>query len=193
MPNAHLLRNLLTHSCAAEHRAGTVPNTAALTALVVLAAFAIPAHSGLLDGLGRAGEAISRSEGAVSAGQQVMSTGRQAMDAGRQTWDGRNVIPFQPPSGAAVMARDEGGPVRLIAALERGAGDPVAAGSTLVALLDQGAYFVQRQTAHVTTPQDQLLATPAQTALRCPSTCRRLHRGPSSTWLRAEYELQALA
>ncbi|WP_165836538.1 S41 family peptidase [Acidovorax sp. 99] len=131
-----------------------------MTALVVLAAFAMPAHSGLLDGLGRVGEAISRSEGAVSAGQQVISTGRQAMDAGRQTWDGRNVIPFQPPSGAAVMARDEGGPVRLIAALERGAGDPVAAGSTLVALLDQGAYFVQRQTAHVTTPQDQLLATP---------------------------------
>ena len=160
MPHARLLRNLLHHTCAANRRVGTTRPTAALIALVVCAASAMPAHSGLLDGLGRAGEAISRSEGAVSAGQQVMSTGRQAMDAGRQTWDGRNVIPFQPPSGAAVMARDEGGPVRLIAALERGAGDPVAAGSTLVALLDQGAYFVQRQTAHVTTPQDQLLATP---------------------------------
>lgn len=167
MPHARLLRNLLHHTCAADRRAGTTRPTAALIALVVCAAFGMPAHSGLLDGLGRAGEAISRSEGAVSAGQQmmstgqqVMSTGRQAMDAGRQARDSRNGIPFQPPSGPAVMARDEGGPVRIIAALERGAGDPVAAGSTLVALLDQGAYFVQRQTAHVTAPQDQLLATP---------------------------------
>lgn len=126
-----------------------------------------PVHAGLLDGLGRAGEVLSRGEGAVSAGQQmmstgqqVMSTGRQAVDAGRQAWDNRNGIPFQPPSGPAVMARDEGGPVRLIAALERGVSDPITAGSTLVALLDQGAYFVQRQAAHVTPPQDQLLATP---------------------------------
>lgn len=126
-----------------------------------------PVHAGLLDGLGRAGEVMSRGEGAVSAGQQmmstgqqVMSTGRQAVDAGRQAWDNRNGIPFQPPSGPAVMARDEGGPVRLIAALERGVSDPITAGSTLVALLDQGAYFVQRQAAHVTPPQDQLLATP---------------------------------
>ena len=104
MPHARLLRNLLHHTCAADSQAGTTGPTAALIALVVCAAFAMPAHSGLLDGLGRTGEAISRSEGAVSAGQQVMSTGRQAMDAGRQAWDSRNGIPFQPTS---CMARDQ--------------------------------------------------------------------------------------
>lgn len=132
---------------------------ALLAALALAPAWAL-AQGGILGGLGRAGEVMSRGESAVSAGQQVMSTGGQVMDAGRQAWQNRNGTPFQAPTGPAVMARDEGGPLRLIAALERGAGDSLAGGSTLVALLDQGAYFVQRQAAHVTAPQDQLIATP---------------------------------
>lgn len=125
-----------------------------------LVIFFVPVQAGLFDGLGKASEVLSRGEGAVSTGQQVMSTGRQAMDVSRQAWDNRNGVAFQAPSGVAMMARDEGGPTRLIAALERGTGDPLAGGTTLVALLDQGAYFLQRQPAHVTLPQDQLIATP---------------------------------
>ncbi|CAN7208557.1 S41 family peptidase [Acidovorax sp. LjRoot194] len=132
---------------------------AVLVALALTPLWAL-AQGGMLGNLGRAGEVMSRGESAVSTGQQVMSTGGQVMDAGRQAWNNRNGTPFQAPTGPAVMARDEGGPQRLIAALERGAGDPMAASSTLVALLDQGAYFIQRQAAHVTPPQDQLLATP---------------------------------
>lgn len=180
MPTARLLRDLPKVTCANGPSPVNVPahrHTSGLRGLWAAALLMLPlatslapvapAHAGLLDGLGRVGEVMGRGEGAVSTGQQmlstgqqVMSTGQQAMNAGRQAWDNRNGIPFQPPSGPAMMARDEGGPVRLIAALERSAGDPVAAGGTLVALLDQGAYFVQRQAAHVTPPQDQILATP---------------------------------
>ncbi len=145
-------------------RSGRVRTRRAQAAVVLATLTLTPlwalAQGGMLGNIGRAGEVMSRGESAVSTGQQVMSTGGQVMDAGRQAWNNRNGTPFQAPTGPAVMARDEGGPLRLIAALERGAGDPMAASSTLVALLDQGAYFIQRQAAHVTAPQDQLLATP---------------------------------
>jgi C-terminal processing protease CtpA/Prc len=134
----------------------------ALTALIGLSmAMALaPAHAWTLGDIGKAGEAVSRGESALSTGQQVLSTGRQAVDTGRQIWNNRGYVPTQPPSGPAVMARDEGGPVRLIAMLERNAGDSLTVSSSLVGLLDHGAYFVQRQPAHVTPLQDQLLATP---------------------------------
>eukprot|EP01035_Chromulina_nebulosa_P044934 gene44934-60867_t len=61
MPHARLLRNLLHHTCAADRRAGTTRPTAALIALVVCAAFAMPAHSGLLDGLDLNGNGENRS------------------------------------------------------------------------------------------------------------------------------------
>ncbi|MBU0747855.1 MAG: PDZ domain-containing protein [Gammaproteobacteria bacterium] len=134
----------------------------ALSALVglTLAMGFVQAQAWTLGDIGKAGEAINRGESALSTGQQVLSTGRQAVDTGRQMWNNRGYAPTQPPSGPAVMARDEGGPARLIAMLERNAGDSITVSNTLVGLLDQGAYFVQRQPAHVTPPQDQLLAPP---------------------------------
>lgn len=135
---------------------------AAMVAGAVLIASASVAHAqGFSFGdIGRAAEVVNRGEAALSTGQQVLSTGRQAVDTGRQMWNNRGYAPTQPPSGPAVMARDEGGPSRLIAVLERNAGDAVSVSNTLVGLLDQGAYFVQRQPAHTTPPQDQLLASP---------------------------------
>ncbi|MDZ4237282.1 MAG: S41 family peptidase [Hydrogenophaga sp.] len=131
----------------------------ALVGLTMVAAGA-PTSAWTLGDIGKATEAVSRGESALSTGQQVLSTGRQAVDTGRQMWNNRGYAPTQPPSGPAVMARDEGGPTRLIAMLERNAGDSVTVSNTLVGLLDQGVYFVQRQPAHVTPVQDQLLATP---------------------------------
>ncbi|MFY3382654.1 S41 family peptidase [Paracidovorax sp. MALMAid1276] len=133
---------------------------AAIAAALVAATSSAGAQGFSLGDIGRAADAVSRGEAALSTGQQVLSTGRQAVDTGRQMWNNRGYAPTQPPTGPAMMARDEGGPTRLIAVLERSAADALTASNTLVGLLDQGAYFVQRQPAHTTPPQDQLLASP---------------------------------
>ncbi len=144
----------------ASTRVGISAATLAVGTLLMASPLLVTAQGFSFGDIGRAADAVNRGEAAISTGQQVLSTGRQAVDTGRQMWNNRGYAPTQPPSGPAVMARDEGGPTRLIAVLERNAGDAISVSNTLVGLLDQGAYFVQRQPAHTTPPQDQLLASP---------------------------------
>jgi C-terminal processing protease CtpA/Prc len=116
-----------------------------------------------LKGLSKAQDAYGKGQDAVSAAQD----GKEAVDKGQKMWDNRGkLIPgtttvrSAAPSGPASVARDEGGPNRLIAVLGEGLAGPARSGRAVVGLLDRGVYFVQRQSAFFSPSQGQVLLVP---------------------------------
>src|SRR5256885_6496614 len=112
--------------------------------------------------------------GAATAGQQALEAGRSAASTAtnaatgaaseaRAWWDRNQAQPEaaqSPPSGAAPVQDDQGGPRRVMAVLGDAWTDSARRGQAVVALMDQGPYLVQRQAAHVAPAKSQWLALP---------------------------------
>jgi hypothetical protein len=134
------------------------------TALVLATA---TAHALDLGALGQAADTAQRASGAAAAGQQALDAGRSAAGEARSWWEQRE-RPGQarqdsPPSATpapASAADDQGGPRRVLAVLGDSWADSARRGQAVVALMDAGPYFVQRQAAHVAPAKAQWLATP---------------------------------
>lgn len=133
----------------------------------LLAMLSTPLLALNLKGLSKAQEAYSKGQDAVSTGQDAISTGKETVEKGQEMWDKRgNLIPgtstvrSAPPSGPAPVARDEGGPNRLIAVLGEGLSGPTSRRNAMVGLLDRGVYFVQRQSAFSAPAEGQVLLAP---------------------------------
>jgi C-terminal processing protease CtpA/Prc len=117
-----------------------------------------------LDGLGKAQDVISK-------GQDAVGAGREGLEKGRQIWEKRNnpllsdsIVRTAPPSGPAVLTRDEGGANRLSVLLGNSLSNRATDGQSVVGLLDRGAYFVQRQSAASAPKQGQVLLNPRSEA-----------------------------
>jgi C-terminal processing protease CtpA/Prc len=161
-PSFSLGRSVGSRSCGR-----TLRHLLALVLAVSLASFSDWVCALDLKGLTKAQEAYSKGQDAVSTGQDAVSTGKETLNKGQEMWDRRgNLIPgtstvrTSAPSGPAPVARDEGGPNRLIAVLGEGLAGPTRDARAMVGLLDRGVYFVQRQSAFSAPAQGQVLLTP---------------------------------
>lgn len=116
-------------------------------------------------------DTVQRAQGAATAGQQLLDTGRSATDSARNLWQQRqqqpiydpaatSIAPMRAPDSNAALSDDQGGPKRLLAVLNDTWHQSARQGKAVIALMDQGPYLVQRQTAHVAPINAQWLATP---------------------------------
>lgn len=154
-------------------------------AAALLAAAAPQTQAQALGALGQAGDALQRASGAATAGQQALEAGRNAAGAAahaageaRAWWDRSQALPETAPSApsSATPVQDEqvatkhsgsrhsgtrqSGPRRVIAVLGDTWTGSARRGQAVIALMDQGPYFVQRQSAHVAPAKSQWLAMP---------------------------------